>query len=110
MGTLNLCLKMPEKMQETRNESDHHGLRKRQKTGEKTLFDFLQIQQFLDVFLAHVDWIKFWLGLTPPLMARLSYCFRTPCKFNPFVVRFACDLIQAYLETISIHRNYQQPN
>ena len=35
MGTLNLCLKMPEKMQKTRNESDHPVLRKRAKTGEK---------------------------------------------------------------------------
>ena len=32
VGTLNLCLKMPEKMQKTRNESDHPGLRKRPKT------------------------------------------------------------------------------
>ena len=29
-GTLNLCLKMLEKMQKTRNKSDHPGLRKRQ--------------------------------------------------------------------------------
>ena len=35
VGTLNLCLKMPEKMQKTRIESDHPGLRKRPKTGEK---------------------------------------------------------------------------
>ena len=31
VGTLNLCLKMPEKMQKTRNESDHPGLRKHPK-------------------------------------------------------------------------------
>ena len=36
VGTLNLCLKMPEKMQmqKTRNKYDHPGLRKRPKTGE----------------------------------------------------------------------------
>ena len=32
VGTLNLCLKMPQKMQKTRNESDHPRLRKRPKT------------------------------------------------------------------------------
>ena len=61
VGTLNLCLKMPEKMQKTRNESDHPGLRKRQKTDEK--YQFLiscKFQQFLDVFSAHVDRIEFW--------------------------------------------------
>ena len=35
VGTLNLCLKMLGKMQKTRNESDHPGLRKRPNTGEK---------------------------------------------------------------------------
>ena len=33
--TLNLCLKIAEKMQKTRNESDNPGLRKHTKTGEK---------------------------------------------------------------------------
>ena len=32
VGTLNLCLKVPEKMQKTRNQSDHPKLRKRPKT------------------------------------------------------------------------------
>ena len=35
VGTLNLCLKMPEKMQKTRNESDHPGLRNHPKTIKK---------------------------------------------------------------------------
>ena len=35
VGTLNLCLKEPEKMQKTRDESDHSGLRKLQKTAKK---------------------------------------------------------------------------
>ena len=35
VGTLNLCLKMTEKKQKTRNEYDHPGLRKNPKTGEK---------------------------------------------------------------------------
>ena len=32
VGTLNLCLKEPEKMQKTRNQSDHPRQRKRPKT------------------------------------------------------------------------------
>ena len=35
VGTLNLCLKEPEKMQKTRDESDHSELSKVQKTAEK---------------------------------------------------------------------------
>ena len=48
MGTLKLCLKMLEKMQKTRNESDHPGLRKRPKTGEK--WPILILVNFLWVF------------------------------------------------------------
>ena len=61
VGTLNLCLKMPDTEQKTRTQSDHPGLRKRQKTDEK--YQFLiscKFQQFLDVFSAHVDRIEFW--------------------------------------------------
>ena len=35
VGTLNLCLKYPEKIQKTRDESDHSGLRKLQKNCQK---------------------------------------------------------------------------
>ena len=35
VGTLNLCLKMPNTEQNTRIQSDHPGLRKRQKTDDK---------------------------------------------------------------------------
>ena len=35
VGTLNLCLKVPEKMQKTRDESDHSKLRKRQTNCKK---------------------------------------------------------------------------
>ena len=42
-GTLNLGLKMPEKMQKTRNESDNPELRSHPKTGEKWPI-------FLDIF------------------------------------------------------------
>ena len=35
VGTLNLCLKMPKKMQKTRDESDHSRLRKLPKTAKK---------------------------------------------------------------------------
>ena len=34
-GTLNVCYKMPDTEQKTRIQSDHTGLRKRQKTDEK---------------------------------------------------------------------------
>ena len=37
VGTLNLCLKMPKKMQKTRDESDHSRLRKLPKTAKKLL-------------------------------------------------------------------------
>ena len=60
MDTLKLCVKMPEKMPKTRNESDHPGLRKHPKTGEKwpisISVDFLW---FLDVFSARDDRIHF---------------------------------------------------
>ena len=52
---------MPDTEQKTRTQSDHPGLRKRQKTDEK--YQFLiscKFQQFLDVFSAHVDRIEFW--------------------------------------------------
>ena len=35
MTSLNLCLKEPEKMQKTRDESDHSGLRKQKKNCQK---------------------------------------------------------------------------
>ena len=35
VGTLNLCLKMPDTEHKTRTHSDHPGLKKRQKTDEK---------------------------------------------------------------------------
>ena len=35
MGTLNLCLKMPKKMQKTGDEPDHSRLRKLPKTAKK---------------------------------------------------------------------------
>ena len=35
VGTLNLCLKMPNTEQKTKTQSDHPGLRKRQKTDDK---------------------------------------------------------------------------
>ena len=60
VGTLNLCLKMPDTEQKTRTQSDHPGLRKCQKTAEK--YQFLiscKIWQFLDVFSSHDDWINF---------------------------------------------------
>ena len=60
MGTLNLCLKMPDKMQKTRNESDYPGLRKHPKTGEK--WSILILVNFLwswDDFSAKDDRIHY---------------------------------------------------
>ena len=60
VGTLNLCLRVPEKMQKTRDESDPSRLRKLPKTAPKlqnlNLADFLQ---FLDVFSVGDDQINF---------------------------------------------------
>ena len=56
VGTLNLCLKEPEKMQKTRNQSDHPRQRKRPKTG-KILpnSNFAIFWQFFGVFSAQSD-------------------------------------------------------
>ena len=60
MGTLNLCLKMPEKMQKTTNKFDHPGLRKRPKTVENwTKSNIVIFLQFLGVFSAQDDRINF---------------------------------------------------
>ena len=51
VGTLNLCLKMPEKMQKTRNESEHPRLRKRPKPIKEIPKSKLAIfHNFFDVF------------------------------------------------------------
>ena len=56
MGTLNLCLKEPEKMQKTRNQSDHPRQRKRPKTGKiQPNSNFAIFWQFLGVFSAQSD-------------------------------------------------------
>ena len=52
---------MPDTKQKTRTQSNHHVVRKPQKTDEK--YQFLiscKFQQFLDVFSAPVDRIEFW--------------------------------------------------
>ena len=60
MGTLNLCLKEPEQMQKTRDESDHSGPRKLQKTAKKVQNQNLaEFCQFLDVFSVWDDRIDF---------------------------------------------------
>ena len=48
VGTLNLCLKEPEQMQKTRDESDHSGPRKLQKTAKKSAK--LEFGRILPVF------------------------------------------------------------
>ena len=58
VGTLNLCLKEPEKMQKTINQSDHPRQRKRPKTGQiLPNSNFAIFRQFLGVFSAQSDWI-----------------------------------------------------
>ena len=49
VGTLNLCLKVPEQMQKTRNQFDHTRLRKRQKLSK---IGQIQILQFFCSFWA----------------------------------------------------------
>ena len=51
MGILNLCLRAPEKMQRTRDESNHSTMRKRQKTDKnRQIFNLTDFGQFLNVF------------------------------------------------------------
>ena len=60
VGTLNLCLKVPKKMQKTRNQSDHPILRKRPKTVKnQTNSNVVYFWQFLDVFSVWDDQIDF---------------------------------------------------
>ena len=60
VGTLNLCLKMPDTEQKTRSQSDQHGLRKRPKTAEICKKPKIGIfHQFFDVFSAQDDRIEF---------------------------------------------------
>ena len=61
VGTLNLCLRMPDTKQKTRIQSDHPGLRKRPKTAEKPpIWISTNFEQFWDVFSAQEDQIEFW--------------------------------------------------
>ena len=56
VGTLKLCLKVPKKMQKTRDESDHSRLRKLQKPVENCQsLNLTKFLQFLDVFLVGDD-------------------------------------------------------
>ena len=60
VGTLNLCLKMPDTMQKTRNWSDIPGLIKRSKTVENWVkSNFVLFQQFFYFFSSHDDQINF---------------------------------------------------
>ena len=56
VGTLNLCLRMPDTKQKTRIQSDHHVMKKRPKTVEimQSLI-LLNFWQFLNVFSAQED-------------------------------------------------------
>ena len=61
MGTLNLCLGMPDTKQKTKIQSDLPELRKRPKTAENLPKSKLEVfQLFLDVFSAQDDLIEFW--------------------------------------------------
>ena len=60
VGTLNLCLRMPDTEQKTRVRSDHPGLRYGPKTAEKPpICISANFKQFLDVFSAQDDRIEF---------------------------------------------------
>ena len=60
VGTLNLCLKMPDPEQKTKNQSDHQELRKRPKTAEICRVSKIVVfHQFFDVFSAQDGRIKF---------------------------------------------------
>ena len=60
VGTPNLCLKVPEQMQKTRDESDYSMLRKCPKTTEKRQnMNLANFWQFLDVFSVWADRISF---------------------------------------------------
>ena len=53
VGTLNLCIKAPEKKKKTRNQSDHPRQRKCSKSGKnRTNSDFAIFWQFWGVFSA----------------------------------------------------------
>ena len=57
MDTLNLCLKLPKKMQKTEDDSDKSRLRKFPKTAKKNAK--LEFGHFLDVFSVWDDQIDF---------------------------------------------------
>ena len=60
VGTLNLCLKVPEKMPKNRDESDHSRVRKCQKTDKiRQSLNLTDFGQFLDVFFVGDDRIDF---------------------------------------------------
>ena len=61
VGTLNLCLKMPDTVQKTRTQSDQPGLRKHPETTEICKNSKIGIfHQFFDNFSAQDDRIEFW--------------------------------------------------
>ena len=84
VGTLNLCLKMPDTEQKTRNQSDHQELRKRQKTAEicrvskidvfHHFFDIFRLNSRLLLCVRHLDTQVqsthkgFFLDLSPKVM------------------------------------------
>ena len=60
VGTINLCLKMPDTENKTRNQSDHQELRKHPKTAEICRVSKIGVfHQFFDVFSAQDGRIKF---------------------------------------------------
>ena len=85
VGTLNLCLNMPEKMQKTRNDSDHPGLRKHPKhiknlpNSKLTIFQLLTLKYAIN----HIPYncypifptypILFYDEVTPELTSQSVY-------------------------------------
>ena len=80
MGTLNLCLKVPKKMQKTRDESDISKLRKRtQKNGQHLYVIFFTVFEcFLTPGL--LNWFLFFSSVQAPWETSLEYLQRGPAE------------------------------
>ena len=79
MGTLNLCLEMPDTEQMTRSQSDQHGRRKRPKTAKK--LQELENCYFSSVFWGFLSpgWSE-WVLVFCSVSGILRHKFRVPTK------------------------------
>ena len=65
VGSLNFCLKLPEKKQKTKNHSNHPWLRKHPKTGEKwpIVLDVFTQEQYAIGCIFIFELLKIWATL-----------------------------------------------